>query len=221
MRAMRGVFCLLVGLFVLGGLAGSVAADAGPPSAPDGETTTANDSDNATVPPGQRLAGVVGAQEAVVEGELWNRTLSQRLANASSAAERADLLGEEVETIEEHVETLESARANLTEAWDDGNLSEGEYRTALSGFVVRARTVEIRANRTVAAVEDLPPATRERAGLNLTAIRNLSERAHALYQFEGEVASEVVERTLGNETELIAHGVAVERAGESEPNQTA
>lgn len=208
---MKGILWAAVVLLVLGGFAGGVAADTGPPSPPGEETTTTNESANATtIPPGQQLAGVVGAQEAAVEGELWNRTLSERLANASSAEERAELLAEEVETIETYVETLESVRTNLTDAWEDGELSEGEYRTSLSGFVVRARTVEIRANRTVSAIEELPLSVREDEELNATAVQNLCERAHALYQFEDEVGQEVVEQTLGNETKLAKHDVAVE-----------
>ncbi|WP_158056115.1 hypothetical protein [Halorussus halophilus] len=213
---MKRVLWVAMGLLVLGCLAGAATADSGPPSAPDEGTTTANESTNATtVPPGQQLAGVVGAQEAAVEGELWNRTLSERLANASSAEERAELLAEEVETIEAYVEALESARGNLTESWEDGDISKGEYRTSLSGFVVRARTVEIRANRTTAAVAELPSYLREEEELNVTEVRDLCERAHALYQFEDRVASDVVEQTLGNESRLVGHGVAVETSGES------
>lgn len=208
---MKGVLWVAVGLLVLGAFVGGAAADTGPPTPPEDETTTTNGSTNATtVPPGQQLAGVLGAQEAAVEGELWNRTLSDRLDNASSAEERAGVLAEEVETIETYVEALESARTNLTDAWNDGEISEGEYRTSLSGFVVRARTVEIRANRTTAAVEDLPSYLREDEELNVTDVRNLCERAHALYQFEDGVAREVVNQTLGNESRIVGHGVAVD-----------
>lgn len=161
-------------------------------------TTTAEDDG---VSPGQQLSGAVGAQGAAVEGELWNRTLSERLANATTPEERASVLADEVETIEAYIESLESARANLTSAWNAGEISESEYRASLSSFVVRARTVERRADRTAEAVGDLPADVRAEYGLSEREVLGLSERAHQLYQFEDEIAQEVVAETLNDESE--------------------
>jgi len=172
------------------------------PEWPGQETATEN---NTTVAPGQHLAGAVGAQSATVEGELWNRSLSERLANATSDAERARVLADEIETIETYVERLEAIRANLTEARDARELSAGEYRTSVSELVIRAHGVELRANRTVRAAEALPSVVRTAYDVNVTRAENLSERARALYRFDDEVGRDVTNETLddGNDgTEL-------------------
>jgi hypothetical protein len=163
------------------------------PRWPGQETAGEN---NTTVAPGQHLAGAVGAQGATVEGELWNRSLSERLANATSDADRARVLADEIETIGTYVERLEAIRANLTEARDARELSEGEYRTSVSELAIRAHGVEVRANRTVRAAEALPSVTREAYEVNVTRARNLSARARALYQFDDEVGREVANEIL-------------------------
>ena len=203
--ALAGV--LVVGLFAV---AAPVAADSSdPPTPPDqapdqatpDETTNETTTEDDGVSPGQQLAGAVGAQGAAVEGELWNRTLSERLANATTPEERGRVLADEVETIESYVAALDSARENLTAAWEAGEISEGEYRASLSSFVVRARTVERRADRTAEAVGDLPRDVREEYDLSEREVEELSERAHELYQFDDEIAQEVVEETLDDESE--------------------
>lgn len=196
---MKGRFILLFAVLALGCVAGTAVADA------DGEGTTpwddeTSEENNSTgVAPGQQLAGAVGAQGASVEGELWNRTLSDKLDNASTPGERAAVIENETETLEAYIESLERARGNLTEAWNGGEISESEYRTSLSAFIVRARLVEQRANRTARAAEELSVGVREIHDVNVTEIRNLSDRARELYHFEDEIAREVVNETLESE----------------------
>ncbi|MFC7079699.1 DUF7096 domain-containing protein [Halorussus caseinilyticus] len=211
---MRPTFVLVLVAVALFGATGVVAADGGQnqPTWPGGDTTTANESNETTVSPGQRLAGAVGAQGASLEGDLWNRTLSARLGAATTAAERAAVVADEVETLETYLDSLEAVRSNLTAARADGDVSEGQYRASLSEFVVRARTVERRANQTVRAAADLPFAVRERNDINVTHVRNLSVQAHELYQFESEVGREVANETLANEgTFLNASRASAER----------
>ncbi|MFC4552037.1 MULTISPECIES: hypothetical protein [Halorussus] len=190
---------------------GDDSNDAGEPDAIQDGTTTATSNGESDVAPGQQLAGAVGAQGAAVQGELWNRTLSERLASASTPDERAQVLADEVETIREYVDALESVRENLTSAWERDRISEGEFRASLSTFVVRARTVERRANRTAAAVAELPRDVRSEYGLSVAEVRNLSVRAHQLYQFEDETAQQVVEETLRNRSRLAEAAPGSER----------
>lgn len=211
---MKPTVLLLIAAVTVVGATGAVAAagspaDHGGPESPGGqsgpeapgpwpgnETTTGNDSDGDS--PGQRLAGAVGAQGASVEGELWNRTLSDRLSNATTPAERAEVVASEVETLEAYLEALEGVRENLTGEWTRAEISEGEYRTSLAALVVRARLVELRANRTARAAADLPAVLRERENVNETRVRDLETRARDLYRFEGEIGQEVVNETLTN-----------------------
>ena len=192
---MKPTLVLLVGTVALVGAMGVVAADTGSSPFPH------NESDNATeVSPGQQLAGAVGAQGASVRGELWNRTLTERLDNATGPSERAEIVINETELLNDSVAALNESRENLTEDWADGELTEGEYRTALSEFVVHAYAVERRANRTVRAAEELSGRTRDRTDVNLTRIRNLEEQAGELYEFDDDLAQEVANETLANQS---------------------
>ncbi|WP_135806638.1 hypothetical protein [Halorussus marinus] len=200
---MKAAVIAIAGVMVMASIAPVAAADR--PTEPDGdepwadpewpgqETTSEN---NTTVAPGQHLAGAVGAQGATVEGELWNRSLSERLANATGDADRARVLADEVGTIEAYVERLEAIRANLTEARDAHELSAGEYRSSVSELVIRARGVEVRANRTVRAAETLPEVMRDTYDVDLERARNLSTRARDLYRFDDRVGREVANETL-------------------------
>ncbi|USZ67695.1 hypothetical protein NGM10_13285 [Halorussus salilacus] len=206
---MKPTVVLVVGLLAVV-VTGPVAAATGPsnpetppeadeptPTWPDDETVVAN---NTTVSPGQQLAGAVGTQGASVEGELWNRTLSDRLENATTRAERAEVLAEEIAAVELYVEALEGVRANVTVAWDEGELSEGEYRASVSELVVRARVVEMRANRTIGAAEELSPGMRATYDVNVTHARTLENRSVDLYRFEDEVGRDAANETLDNES---------------------
>ncbi len=196
-------------------------ADAGAPDWPGQETTNGSDDetdrpDDTTtgVSPGQQLTGAVGAQGASVQGELLNRSLSGRLANATTPDRRAAVVADEAESLSAYLDALDGVRTNLTEAWERDELSEGEYRAALTEFVVRARTVERRANRTARAAEELPESARRAYAINASRIWDLGAQARALYQFEGEIAREVVNETLDNGTGGRALPAAGERSGE-------
>lgn len=199
---MKPTFVLVFAVVALVGATGAVAAtNNGTQPAWPGDGTTTNESNaTTTVSPGQQLAGVVGAQGASLQGELWNRTLTERLANATTPEARAEVIEDEAETLEAYLDGLELARENLTGAWESGELSEGRYRASLAEFVIRAHTVERRANQTARAAERLPPRVREAHDINATSIRTLGERAHELYQFEGEIGQEVANETLGRES---------------------
>jgi hypothetical protein len=193
---MKPTFVLLVGTVALVGAMGVVAADTGQSSPfPHNESD-----DNATVvSPGQELAGAVDAQGASVRSELWNRTLTERLDNATTPAQRAEVVAEEVELLNASIVMLNESRENLTEAWEDDELTEGEYRASLSRFVVHAYAVEQRANQTVRAAEDLSARTREHHDINVIRIKDLEKRAEGLYEFDDEIAQEVVNETLTNQ----------------------
>jgi hypothetical protein len=180
-----------------------------------GEETTTNESDEngerddaTVVSPGQQLTGAVGAQGASVQGELLNRSLSERLANASTPDRRAEVVVNETESLAAYLDALEGVRENVTEAWEADELSEGEYRAALAEFVVRAHTVELRANRTARTAEDLPERTRREYAIDVTRIWNLNEAARDLYQFDDPVEREVVNETLGEERDERAFPLA-------------
>ncbi|UPW00850.1 hypothetical protein M0R88_01810 [Halorussus gelatinilyticus] len=186
-------------------------ADAGQPGWPGQETTNESDEtesdgtdrpdETTSVSPGQQLTGAVGAQGASVQGELLNRSLSGQLANATTPDQRAAVIANETESLSAYLDTLEGVRENLTESWERDELSKGEYRAALTEFVVRARTVERRANRTARAAERLPESARWDHAINATRIWDLGAQARALYQFEDPVARDVVNETLGNGTD--------------------
>lgn len=221
---MRAIIVLLLAVSTLVGATGAVAAADGAdqptqtPTGPGDETPTDESNTTTGVSPGQQLAGAVGAQGASLQDELWNRTLTERLANATTAAGRAEVVSDEVAILEAYLAELRSARENLTESWNSDDLSEGRYRNSLSEFVIRARTVERRANQTARAAENLPTATRESHGIDVSYIRSLGERANELYQFENEIAREVTNETLAGENQWLPPSGTTERA--DGPRQT-
>lgn len=224
---MRFTFVLLVAGVALFGATGVAAAatdqQTPPPWPGDGPpgNDTATENDSGTVAPGQQLAGAVGAQEAAVEGELWNRTLTDRLADAETPGERAAVVADETDTLAAYLDVLEAVRSNVTDARAAGEMSDGEYRATLSAFVVRAHTVELRANRTARAAESLPERVRERHGVDVARIRNVSERARDLYRFEDPLAQAVVNETLTDERALAGMAVETDAANRTTDDESA
>ena len=77
---------LLAAVVTLAALVGAGAATAGPGTAPQLDTneTAAN-----TTAPGAQLAGVIGVQQAEVDGDLDNRSFGVRIAKADNEIGRA------------------------------------------------------------------------------------------------------------------------------------
>jgi len=153
---------------------------------------------NASVQPGERLAGSVGVGEAEFEGEVDSRAFAARLREAETDAERADAVADRVATNRDRVAELRERRERLRERREAGEISEREFRVEMARLAAQARQVERTTDETAAVADDLPADLLAARGANATAIEQLRGNAAELR---------------GGEAAAIAREVAGERAG--------
>lgn len=156
----------------------AVAVVAAPAAALAGaEGSAPQDDENESVAPGERLAGVVGVQDAEIDGEIEERTFGHRVAAAASDEARASVVADEITDTEERLAALEQRRAGLEQARDNGSISEGRYRAEIARVAAETRTVRRMANASEDAAAGIPADVLEANGVNPDAIRALRDRA--------------------------------------------
>jgi len=154
---------------------------------------------NATVSPGEQFAGVVGVQEAELEGEVDSRAYGISVARAVGNDSRAAVVADQLGDIETRLDSLEQRRQDLEAARENGSMSEGQYRARMARLAAEIRTVERLAIRSNETARELPAETLEANGVDATAIRTLRDRAQNLS---------------GPEVAEIARSIAGENAGD-------
>ncbi len=164
-------------------VAGLAATD-GQPGADQVENSSENG--NASVAPGERLSGVVGVQQAELEGEIDRRAFGLRVANASADDARADVVKAQFDDIEERFVELEQRKQALDRARENGSISEGRYRAQVTEMAARTETVRDLAGRTENATRGMPADLLESKGINVSSIQQL--RQHASNMTGPEVA---------------------------------
>ena len=189
---------LLATLVVLATLAGGVTAAVGPAAtapqvAANGTTNTT--AENATAP-GAQLAGVVGVQQAEVDGDLDNRTFGLRVANADSDEERAAIIAERQNNTRARLASQTDRLAELREARADGTISNAEYRARVATVAAQAADTERDAAQLNRTARKLPDAVRERANINIAAIEQLRGDARTL----GGPETAAIARSVGGTT---------------------
>lgn len=189
------VAALLVAVVPLGAAAGSglTAADAvGLGPAPDANGANGNETANTTAnpstsEPGARLAGVLGAQGAELDGEVETRSLSVRLQRTDSPGAEAAVVADAAADLEARLGALRERKETLTAARENGSISRAAYRAKVAALAPRIETVERLADRTSRTARGLPEAARRERGVNVTALERL--RANASDLGGGEVAA--------------------------------
>jgi hypothetical protein len=157
-------------------VAAPAASSAGSSAASAAQETPAN----ASVAPGERMAGVVGAERAAVESEVALRTFERRVATANSSSARAKVVGAEAETIEARLDELAEHEAELRETHENGTLSTGEYRARLAQLYAEQRALERLTNRTERVAGGLPEQALRQQGVNATRLQRLRSQARNL-----------------------------------------
>lgn len=155
------------------------------------------------VAPGERLSGVVGVQQAELDGELERSAFRIALENADDDATRAGHIAETVNATEERLAALEERKAALDERRESGEIGEGRYRAEVAELAVATRNAEDRLNRSEAAAEGISEETLQENGVNVTAIQALQERASELRG--GEVA-EIARSIAGDDRGQVERG---------------
>ena len=109
-----------------------------------------------SVAPGERLAGVVGIQQAAVDGDLSERRHAVRLDRADTDAERAAIVDERRAEIEQRLADHRTELAELRAAREAGNLSEGSYRAQVATVAAETAATERAAERATDTASGLP-----------------------------------------------------------------
>lgn len=178
----------------------AAAGTAGVQEADDDEDRT-----DAELAPGEQLAGVVGVQEAELNGDVSERAYGIKLAKAETDAERADVVAEQSRDVEQRLENLERTHENLTAAYEAGNISHGEYSAKMAALEAERQTGERLANGTAATADGLDSELLAERGVDAEAIRTLSDRASELG---------------GEEVSTIARSIAGDRVGQPVENDS-
>ncbi|QLG60850.1 DUF7096 domain-containing protein [Halorarum salinum] len=139
--------------------------------------------------PGAQFAGAVGVQGAEVRGEVEGRTLDERLEAADSDASRAGVVAGESDRAEERLADLRERRSTLRDRYENGSVSESEYRARLAGIAAESRALERRLNRTSDAARSLPPEAAREHGVNASEVETLRADAASLTDDEAADAA--------------------------------
>jgi len=167
------------------------------------ETVTDQADANAT-PPGAQLAGVVSVQGAELDGEVQSRTFGIRVARADTDAARASVVAEQVNDSEARLAELQQRKQALEQARENGSMSEGEYRAKAAQLHAETKNVQRLANETNETASQLPAEALEQKGIDVAAIKTLSQRASEL---------------TGPEVAAVAQGIAGPNVGQqARPN---
>ena len=139
------------------------------------------DTRNATpTGPGGQLAEAIGNQGNEIGSELDDRRFESRLANATSDAERARIIAEEVDRIEKRLATLERCSgSNGTAGATAGSsveLNPGE-RDVLRNHT---RSLQRRVNETQVEAARLDASLREAHGIDAQSLTALERRIESL-----------------------------------------
>jgi len=183
MRDRMLVVALALGLLVVLAVPalGLAASDDGGESAADTEAT-----------PGERLSGVVGVQDAELEGDLDQRTFGVAFANATTDEARADVVAARLDAVDERLDELVDRKTGLDERREAGEISDGQYNARVAGVAVATEAATRSVNQTERAAGELPAELLEERGVDAEAIQTLRERANELTGPEvAEIAREI------------------------------
>lgn len=181
-------------------LALAVAVTATPLAAAAGTAGVQEENDDedrtgAELAPGEQLAGIVGVQEAELNGDVSERTYGIKLAKAETDEERADVVAEQVRGVEQRLENLERTHENVTDAYEAGEISHGEYSAEMAALAAERQTGERLANGTAATAGELDSELLAERGVDAEAIQTLSDRASEL---GGEEVSAIARSIAGD-----------------------
>lgn len=146
----------------------------------DDNATIENQTANASVSPGATLAGVIGAQQAEVQGAVEQRAFGLEVAAAATSGDRAAVLAKTQGQLQNRTENLEARLDSLKQARDNGNISEARFQAEATEISAQAANVRNLANSTERTAEHLPTDILEANGVNVTAIQMLKTNAENL-----------------------------------------
>jgi hypothetical protein len=215
----RSTSVFAVVLLVVGATVALPAIGAAQPAVINAQESTpgdgTSDASNESIAPGARFSGVVGVQQAELDGEVESRAFGQRVAAANSDNAKAQVVADSHQQNEQRLVELEQRLEQLRTARENGSMSHGEYAARTARVHAELNQVQRSANETERVAETLPAETLEANGVDPAAIRTLRENAS---QLSGQETAELARSIAGPSVDR----TPPERAGPpGQGNQTA
>lgn len=203
------VALVVVGMFVVPA-AGVAAQESG--------SDSGDEDDSGDVSPGERLSGVVGVQNAEINGEIERNAFRIALKRADDNATKAGHIAEKLNGTEHRLAELDERRAQLQQQRERGEMTEGQYRARTAMLASETETVKEQLNRSNATAAELPEETLRENGVNTTNIRTLM---HSANELSGGDVSEIARGIAGDRSGMVDRGPGGERgpAGERGPGE--
>lgn len=176
----RKVFAVVLTAVMLVGAVGAVPVGALSDDS-GGLSYAGNDS-----APGEQFAGTVSVGEAEVENDVETRAFGHRLQQAENDSERAAIIGAELNETEAELAELREQREALKTAFENGEISEREYRVRTAKLAAQLSGVEEITNKSESAAAGIPAETLAANGVDAERIDELRSNASELRG--GEVA---------------------------------
>lgn len=194
------------------------------------ETEALDDSEteNGSIGPGAQLAGVIGVQQAELNGEIEHRAFGLSIAAARSNGSKAQVVSSNTEELRERIQDLENRTAALNESYQNGSISTGTYHARLAHLSAQIRMTERLVNQTADTAAALPEEARRAHGVNVTHLeklksdaRNMSgpEIAAVAKQIGGPQVGHPLGKERGPPEGVPGHGPSDERGGQGGPGQ--
>ncbi|MFB6266515.1 MAG: hypothetical protein ABEI31_02550 [Halodesulfurarchaeum sp.] len=153
----------------------------------------------ADLPPGTKLAGVIGAQQAEVTVEVSVRTFTHAVAMAKSNATRAEVVANQTQQLQAQLQTLQTRLEQLEARRENGTISKTAYTVQVTHLEARIGALRSLLNRTTAVAASLPPGMLQAHGINQTTLAVLRTRARNLTGQEvAAIARQIAGKGVGN-----------------------
>lgn len=179
----RSASTLVVALLLVAAMIAVPAAAATQSGALGAQESTPADTTeqgNESIAPGERLSGVVGVQEAEIDGDVESRAFGIQIAKANTDDAKAQVVAERHRQNEQRIAELEQRLEMLEQARENGTISHGQYAARTARTYAELRNVRRSANETAQVAENLPAETLEANGVNATAIQQVRQRSGEL-----------------------------------------
>ena len=150
--------------------------------------------------PGERLSGVVGVQQAELDGEIERNAFTIALERADDNATKASHIAEKLNETEARLSELDERKAELDEQRANGDITEGQYRAQTAKMATEVETQKQQLNQSNATASELPAETLEENGVNVTAIGTLMDNANEL---SGDEVSEIARSIAGDRSGVV------------------
>lgn len=182
MRQFGTIVLVLVVLAVLPAVGAAADGETGPGAVEflqDEETEDGATVDEDEITPGERLGGMIGVQQAEIEGEVRERGFGMALERSATDHNRtADLVANQQERQQQRLADLEERHAQVRE--DCEEMTPGACQAAMARIGAERAHTERMLNHTQATAMGLPEERLEERNINVTAIAELRERAHMM-----------------------------------------